>query len=136
MCLIAAVGERDSARQPGRCEETLAAPQGRLVVASGIQVSATRGKPRNVRIGVVRTTRRPRSSSCVPAAALAAFSAKDASPQRRVIGPPKVNEFRVLSVITNGRFIERGCPRLSRAIDRETCGEGARSVNDALVTFS
>ena len=40
-----------------------------------------------------------------------------------------------LSVVTNGRFRELGCPFISRA-GRDPCLAGARRMNEALITFS
>jgi hypothetical protein len=41
-----------------------------------------------------------------------------------------------LAVLTNGTFARSGCPRLGTAGARRLCSEGARTVDDALVTFS
>jgi hypothetical protein len=43
---------------------------------------------------------------------------------------------KALAVVTDGRFTRSGCPRLSGADARRHCGEGARTMDDALVTFS
>jgi hypothetical protein len=42
---------------------------------------------------------------------------------------------KTIAVLTNGRFLTAGCPRL-RADARKACAEGARSMNTPLVTFS
>jgi hypothetical protein len=43
---------------------------------------------------------------------------------------------KTLAVLTNGRFARRGCPRLASGRARALCLEGARSMEQALVTFS
>ena len=43
---------------------------------------------------------------------------------------------KALAVVTDGRFTRSGCPQLTDADARRYCGEGARTMNDALVTFS
>ena len=43
---------------------------------------------------------------------------------------------KALAVITDGRFERSGCPRLTDAAARRDCLEGARTMNEALVTFS
>jgi hypothetical protein len=43
---------------------------------------------------------------------------------------------KALAVVTDGRFARSGCPELSAADARRHCEEGARTMNDALVTFS
>jgi hypothetical protein len=43
---------------------------------------------------------------------------------------------KTLSVLTDGRFARAGCPKLTTADARRQCAVGARSMNDALVTFS
>jgi hypothetical protein len=42
---------------------------------------------------------------------------------------------RTLAVVTNGAFRERGCTKLD-PVARAACVDGARKMNDALVTFS
>ncbi len=42
---------------------------------------------------------------------------------------------RTLAVVTNGAFRERGCTKLD-PVARGACADGARKMNDALVTFS
>ena len=42
---------------------------------------------------------------------------------------------KTITVVTDGAFARSGCPQLSGAARRE-CAAGARSVDDALVTFS
>ena len=43
---------------------------------------------------------------------------------------------KALAVVTDGRFERSGCPRLTDAAARRHCLEGARTMNEALVTFS
>ena len=43
---------------------------------------------------------------------------------------------KTLAVLTDGKFARRGCPRLRSAEARRLCREGARSMDEALVTFS
>jgi hypothetical protein len=43
---------------------------------------------------------------------------------------------KALAVVTDGRFTRSGCPQLRGAAARRHCGEGARTMEDALVTFS
>jgi hypothetical protein len=43
---------------------------------------------------------------------------------------------KTLAVLTNGKFARAGCPRPSPSRARQLCRAGARSMNDALVTFS
>jgi hypothetical protein len=43
---------------------------------------------------------------------------------------------KTVAVLTNGRFERDGCPRLATDEARRACGGGARSMEDALVTFS
>jgi hypothetical protein len=43
---------------------------------------------------------------------------------------------KTLAVLTDGRFARKGCPRLGSAGARRLCREGARSMDEALVTFS
>jgi hypothetical protein len=43
---------------------------------------------------------------------------------------------KTLAVLTNGEFERVGCPRLQAALARRQCRAGARSINEALVTFS
>jgi hypothetical protein len=42
---------------------------------------------------------------------------------------------KTLAVVTNGDFTEDGCPQLA-AEAREACRAGARTMDEALVTFS
>ncbi|HET8949710.1 MAG TPA: hypothetical protein VFN44_04340 [Solirubrobacteraceae bacterium] len=42
---------------------------------------------------------------------------------------------KAIAVVTDGRFERTGCPRLSPAAAR-LCVEGARTMDEALVTFS
>jgi hypothetical protein len=41
-----------------------------------------------------------------------------------------------LAVLTDGKFARTGCPRLEPERARRLCQAGARSMNDALATFS
>jgi hypothetical protein len=43
---------------------------------------------------------------------------------------------KTFAVLTNGQFERTGCPRLSTAAARSRCRAGARSMDEALVTFS
>jgi hypothetical protein len=43
---------------------------------------------------------------------------------------------KALAVVTDGRFERSGCPQLGAADARRQCREGARTMNEALVTFS
>jgi hypothetical protein len=43
---------------------------------------------------------------------------------------------KTLTVLTDGVFEQEGCPRLAGRDARRHCRAGARSVNEALVTFS
>jgi hypothetical protein len=43
---------------------------------------------------------------------------------------------KTLAVVTNGEFGESGCPELRAADARRACESGARSLDEALVTFS
>ena len=43
---------------------------------------------------------------------------------------------KTLAVLTDGKFARRGCPRLGSASARRLCLEGARTMEEALVTFS
>jgi hypothetical protein len=43
---------------------------------------------------------------------------------------------KALAVLTDGAFERDGCPKLSSASGRRECEAGARTMNDALVTFS
>ena len=43
---------------------------------------------------------------------------------------------KTLAVLTDGRFARTGCPRLEPAQARRLCRAGARSMDEALVTFS
>jgi hypothetical protein len=43
---------------------------------------------------------------------------------------------KTLAVLTNGRFARSGCPRLASRRARALCLEGARNMEEALVTFS
>jgi hypothetical protein len=43
---------------------------------------------------------------------------------------------KTLAVLTDGKFASSGCPRLGSASARRLCREGARTMNEALVTFS
>jgi hypothetical protein len=43
---------------------------------------------------------------------------------------------KALAVVTDGRFARNGCPQLGAAAARRHCREGARTMNEALVTFS
>jgi hypothetical protein len=43
---------------------------------------------------------------------------------------------KTLAVITDGRFERTGCPRLAAAASRRACLAGARSMDEALVTFA
>ena len=43
---------------------------------------------------------------------------------------------KALAVVTDGRFERSGCPELGTADARRQCLEGARTMNEALVTFS
>jgi hypothetical protein len=43
---------------------------------------------------------------------------------------------KALAVVTDGRFERSGCPQLTAADARRHCQEGARTMNEALVTFS
>jgi hypothetical protein len=43
---------------------------------------------------------------------------------------------KTLAVLTDGAFAEVGCPQLRGAAARRACRAGARSMNEALVTFS
>jgi len=43
---------------------------------------------------------------------------------------------KVLAVLTDGRFRRTGCPRVARPEARRQCDEGARTMEEALVTFS
>ncbi len=55
-------------------------------------------------------------------------------------GAPRAACFRwlgkTLAVLTDGKFARSGCPRLGSARARQLCRAGARTMNDALVTFS
>jgi hypothetical protein len=55
-------------------------------------------------------------------------------------GAPRAACFRwlgkTLAVLTDGKFARAGCPRLGSAGSRRLCREGARSMDEALVTFS
>jgi hypothetical protein len=55
-------------------------------------------------------------------------------------GPPRAACYRwlgkTLAVLTDGKFARTGCPRLASGRARELCREGARSMEEALVTFS
>ena len=55
-------------------------------------------------------------------------------------GGPRVACFRwlgkTLAVLTDGKFARAGCPQLGSPGARRLCREGARSMNEALVTFS
>jgi hypothetical protein len=43
---------------------------------------------------------------------------------------------KALAVVTDGGFGPEGCPRLRPAGARQECEEGARRMEEALVTFS
>jgi hypothetical protein len=43
---------------------------------------------------------------------------------------------KTLAVLTDGRFARTGCPRLGSGRARDLCRDGARSMEEALVTFS
>jgi hypothetical protein len=43
---------------------------------------------------------------------------------------------KTLAVVTDGSFGHEGCPQLARADSQRLCEEGARSMDEALVTFS
>jgi hypothetical protein len=43
---------------------------------------------------------------------------------------------KTVAVLANGRFERDGCPRLATEEARRECVAGARSMEDALVTFS
>jgi hypothetical protein len=43
---------------------------------------------------------------------------------------------KAITVVTDGRFARTGCPRLASPEARRRCAEGARSIDEALVTFS
>jgi hypothetical protein len=43
---------------------------------------------------------------------------------------------KALAVLTDGRFARSGCPQLAAADGRRHCRAGARTMNEALVTFS
>jgi hypothetical protein len=43
---------------------------------------------------------------------------------------------KTISVVTDGAFGERGCPRLRDGLAQRACAAGARRIDDALVTFS
>jgi hypothetical protein len=43
---------------------------------------------------------------------------------------------KAITVVTDGRFGRTGCPRLGAADARRWCAEGARTIDEALVTFS
>ena len=43
---------------------------------------------------------------------------------------------KALAVVTDGRFERAGCPKLAAADARRECREGARTMDEALVTFS
>jgi hypothetical protein len=55
-------------------------------------------------------------------------------------GAPRAACFRwlgkTLAVLTDGKFARSGCPRLGPPRARRLCREGARSMDEALVTFS
>jgi hypothetical protein len=55
-------------------------------------------------------------------------------------GPPRAACFRwlgkTLAVVTDGKFARTGCPRLETQQERRLCRAGARTMNNALVTFS
>jgi hypothetical protein len=55
-------------------------------------------------------------------------------------GPPRAACFRwlgkTLAVVTDGKFARTGCPRLKTQQERRLCHAGARTMNNALVTFS
>jgi hypothetical protein len=56
------------------------------------------------------------------------------------LGAPRAACYRwlgkTLAVVTDGRFARTGCPRLASARARSWCRAGARSMHEALVTFS
>ena len=43
---------------------------------------------------------------------------------------------KTISVVTDGAFVRRGCPRLPTRLARRACAAGAASADEALVTFS
>ena len=43
---------------------------------------------------------------------------------------------KTLAVLTNGAFVRTGCPTLPTAGARRHCSAGARTMDEALVTFS
>jgi hypothetical protein len=43
---------------------------------------------------------------------------------------------KAITVVTDGRFLRTGCPVLPTADARRRCAEGARTIDEALVTFS
>jgi hypothetical protein len=43
---------------------------------------------------------------------------------------------KTLGVVTDGDFARAGCPQLEAADARRLCDAGARSMDEALVTFS
>jgi hypothetical protein len=43
---------------------------------------------------------------------------------------------KTLAVLTDGEFARAGCPRLAGAAARRACAAGARTIDEALVTFS
>lgn len=57
------------------------------------------------------------------------FAAEARAPCYRWLG-------KALAVVTDGRFERSGCPELTAPDARRLCVEGARTMNEALVTFS
>jgi hypothetical protein len=43
---------------------------------------------------------------------------------------------KALGVLTDGKFLETGCPLLATAAARRACAEGVKSMDGPLVTFS
>jgi hypothetical protein len=43
---------------------------------------------------------------------------------------------KILAVLTDGSFLRAGCPKVATPEGRRQCEEGARTIEDALVTFS
>jgi hypothetical protein len=50
--------------------------------------------------------------------------------------PPAAAGSARLAVLTDGGFEHEGCPQLTSVAARRACQAGARTMNDALVTFN
>jgi hypothetical protein len=115
-CITAAalIGPPDPAAQLRLCAALAAAPDAANCVRA-TKIQNLRDAPTRAYVRLIEGCAR--------------FDAEARAPCYRWMG-------KALAVVTDGRFTRSGCPQLRDADARRHCGEGARTMNEALVTFS